>query len=410
MRPWQTLASNVSRLVQRVRQSPRLRLRGGHLVLPSSVVEADLVIDQGRIISVGEGPAARADEQIVDVSGLLVFPGLINAHDHLEFNCFPRLGEPQAYANSYEWAEDIMHRRRQPVMDRVLQIPLRDRLLAGGYKNLLSGVTTVCHHDPYQRLFDRGFPVRVVKRYRWCHSLGFGDDVIGSYRNTPPDVPWIIHLAEGADETAGGELTRLAELGCVGSNTVIVHGVALGESDIDLMARRGSGLIWCPASNLFLFGRTAPIESLKSRVTVALGSDSRLSGSQDLLAELKVARSLGVADDEELFDMVTRGAARLLRIDDEVGTVEPGKRADLLVLAGDVDAPYCALVTAHAKAIRLVLIAGRPAYGTAEFAELFQSDGRPFTQVLVSDQPYLVVGGPADVERGLRAGFSGSVA
>jgi len=376
MNSWRALIDTALEVAQRFRRPPRLRLRGGYLVLPTGVVQADLVLDGGRIVAVErystdsseglrklEGRAARTGERVVDVTGLLVFPGLINAHDHLELNSFPRLGRPQGYGNAYEWGLDITQKRRPPIVDEVLRMPLRERLLEGGYKNLRSGVTTVCHHGPYHRLFDRGFPVRVVKRYGWCHSLGFGDDVVGSYRRTPPDAPWIIHLAEGTDETAGGELQRLAEMGCLGPNTVIVHGVALDEPDIERMARHGAGLIWCPASNLFLFGQTAPIERLKGRVTIALGSDSRLTGSQDLLAELKVARSLGVADDEELFHMVTRDAARLLRIDHETGTIEPGKRADLLVLAGDVTDPYRTLVTAEREAIRLVIVGGCPVSG-----------------------------------------------
>ncbi|RMF35566.1 MAG: amidohydrolase, partial [Chloroflexi bacterium] len=311
----------------------------------------------------------RPYERVVDVEGLLILPGLINAHDHLEFNSFPRLGRPQGYTNVYQWGEEITRRHRPPVVDRVLRIPLRERLLVGGYKNLRAGVTTVCHHGPYHPLFDEGFPVHVLRRYGWAHSLGFDNGVVASYRRTPPDVPWIIHLAEGTDAVARGELARLAALGCLGPNTVIVHGVALTEADIARMARCGAGLIWCPASNLFLFGQTAPIPRLRGQVTVALGSDSRLSGSEDLLAELKVAHSLGVADEEALFHMVTDEAARLLRIADEVGTIEPGKRADLLVLSGDVEAPYRSLVAASHDDIRLVLLAGRPVFCPATFQE-----------------------------------------
>lgn len=389
---WSVLTDSLQRLAQRVHRRSRLRLAGGHLVLPSRVIEADLVIQGEHIADARRDNRSRTDEEVIDVSGLLVFPGLINAHDHLEFNCFPRLGTPHQYPNSYEWGLDITQRRRSPVLDRVLEIPIRDRLLAGGFKNLFSGVTTVCHHNPYWRWFDQEFPVQVVKHYRWCHSLGFGGDVTGSYRRTPPNVPWIIHLAEGTDPRAQRELTQLAEMGCLGANTVIVHGVGLREADIDLMAQRGAGLIWCPASNLFMFGQTAPIEHLKSRVTIAVGSDSRLSGSEDLLAELKVARRLGLASDEELFYMVTRDAARLLRIDGQVGSIEPGKQADLLVLAGNVESPYQALISAPPETIRLVLIGGRPAYGVPEFIEFFQASGRPFSQIIVGDHPYLLAG------------------
>jgi cytosine/adenosine deaminase-related metal-dependent hydrolase len=407
-----SLAKGAQRLLPQVRQPP-LRLSGGHVVLPAGVVQADLLVQGQRIAAVEDRPRAAPEERVVDVSGLLVFPGLINAHDHLEFNCFPRLGEAGSYANSYAWGLDITRQRRPAVVDRVLRIPLRERLLAGGYKNLLAGVTTVCHHGVYWELFDRRFPVRVVKRYGWCHSLGFGDDVASSYRRTPPDAPWIIHLAEGTDDRARGELAQLAALGCLGANTVIVHGVGLGQAGLELMARRAAGLIWCPASNLFMLGQTAPIGCLVSRsplsegslkardrrVTLALGSDSRLTGSRDLLAELKVARGLGLTGDDELFRMVTRDAARLLCIDGQVGAIEPGKQADLFVLAGDARSPYRSLVTAHPESIRLVLVGGRPAYAAPEFSELFQAWRGPFTRVAVGGRPRLVAGKPAQVRR-----------
>jgi cytosine/adenosine deaminase-related metal-dependent hydrolase len=410
---WSTLAKDVQRLVPGLHPAACLRLRGGHVILPSGVVQADLVIQGERITAVEYPRRGAAEERTVDVSGLLVFPGLINAHDHLEFNCFPRLGERGSYVNSYEWGLDITRRRRSAVVDRVLEIPLRERLLAGGYKNLFAGVTTVCHHGTYWRLFERGFPVAVVKRYGWCHSLGFGDDVAGSYRRTPPDAPWIIHLAEGTDERARGELAQLAALGCLAANTVVVHGVGLSQADLRLMAQQGAGLIWCPASNLFMLGQTAPIRDIVGSLPpsqesppactarVALGSDSRLTGSRDLLAELNVARSLGVVSDEQLFRMVTQDAARLLRIDGQVGTIETAKRADLLVLAGDPASPYQALATAYAERadIRLVLVGGRPAFGAPEFSELFQAWRGPYTPAYVRGQPRLVAGRSAQVRR-----------
>jgi cytosine/adenosine deaminase-related metal-dependent hydrolase len=241
--------------------------------------------------------------------------------------------------------------------------------------------------------------------------------VAGSYRHTPPDVPWIIHLAEGTDARAGGELAQLAGLGCLGANTVIVHGVGLSQADLDLMARHGAGLIWCPASNLFMFGQTAPIGRLisgspisqeharreRAGVTLALGSDSRLTGSQDLLAELQVAHSLGPATGgsaEQLFHMVTRDAARLLRIDGQVGTIEPGKQADLLILEGDSALPYQALVGAQREAVRLVFVGGRPVYGVAGFIKLFHAWGRPFTSARLGSRPYLVAADP--VQRSTR--------
>ena len=92
-------------------------------------------------------------------------PGLINAHDHLEFNLYARLGRGP-YPNAGAWARDVYLPNESPVQEQ-LRIPKGIRLIWGGLKNLLSGVTTVCHHNPRElAVFDRNFPVRVVKAVR----------------------------------------------------------------------------------------------------------------------------------------------------------------------------------------------------------------------------------------------------
>src|SRR5207249_3380361 len=110
-------------------------------------------------------------------------PGLINAHDHLEFNLFPRLGRGP-YPNASAWAADIYHPGESPIKDHLL-LPKKIRLLWGGIKNLLSGVTTVVHHNPYEgSIFSNGFPVRVAPRFGWAHSLDFSPDLVESFRRT----------------------------------------------------------------------------------------------------------------------------------------------------------------------------------------------------------------------------------
>ncbi|MDE2051884.1 MAG: amidohydrolase, partial [Gammaproteobacteria bacterium] len=245
--------------------------------------------------------------------------------------------------------------------------------LLGGVKNLLSGVTTVAHHDPlYAGLCEIQYPVRVVRRYGWAHSLYVEGEAktIESRERTPADWPWIIHAAEGVDEEAREELWRLDRLGCLTPNTLIVHGVALGAVERHRLSAASAGLIWCPSSNLHLFGATVDVAELTSEGRVAIGTDSRLTGSRDLLDELRTAARLTAMSSAALECMVTRDAARLLRLADR-GIVAPGARADMLVLPAGMP-----LDRVRRSDIRLVMVGGIPLYGDVDFAAALVSGWR----------------------------------
>ena len=97
------------------------------------------------------------EASVLDLSGYLVLPGLINAHDHLEFALFPRLGRGR-YANAAQWADDI-HREDAATIALHRSIPRDVRIAWGAIRNLLAGVTTVCHHNPLTpQMLDPDFP------------------------------------------------------------------------------------------------------------------------------------------------------------------------------------------------------------------------------------------------------------
>ena len=128
--------------------------------------------------------------------------------------------------------------------------------------------------------------------------------------------------------------------------------------------------IWSPFSNLLLYGGTARVDAAaRAGVTIGLGSDWSPTGSKNLLGELKVAwlhsqQALnGQFFARDIIAMATRNAARILKWNNAVGTVEPGKRADLLVIAGATGDPYEALIRAPETDIQLVMINGVARYG-----------------------------------------------
>jgi cytosine/adenosine deaminase-related metal-dependent hydrolase len=276
-----------------------------------------LGIEDGRIVA----PSGGFDVTLRVPDGLL-WPGLVNAHDHLHRNHYGRLGAPP-YANAYEWGRDI-HARYADAIARGRALPRCDALLRGAWKNLRAGVTTVVHHDPWEPAFDEDFPLRVV-RVASAHSLGFGGDLPAPVAG----APFAIHLAEGVDADSAGEVAALAARGLLTRDLLAVHAVGVDDAGIALLRESGAAIVWCPSSNQFLFGRSAPAALLAPGIDVLLGSDSLLTADGLLLRELRVARELALVDDERLLDAVGATAAR--RIGVAAPALTPGARADVVV-------------------------------------------------------------------------------
>jgi cytosine/adenosine deaminase-related metal-dependent hydrolase len=309
-----------------------MRLTGARVALSAnSAARLDLEIRGGRIYFDGKRSAE------LDLSGHMVLPGLINSHDHLEFNLFPRLGRGP-YPNATAWAEDIYHPERSPIKEH-LAVPKAMRLLWGGLKNLLTGVTTVAHHNPYDaEIFETSFPVRVVKRFGWAHSLRFSPDLAERFRASGR-WPFLMHAAEGTDASAAAEIPELERIGILRRRTVIVHGVAVDGEALKMLLRRRASLVWCPSSNLFTLARTASPEVLRSGMRIALGTDSALTCQDNLAGEIRVARKAGKLSAEEIYPMVTSQAARILCLKRGEGEIREGGVADLLVVPDSGQSP-----------------------------------------------------------------------
>jgi cytosine/adenosine deaminase-related metal-dependent hydrolase len=331
-------------------------LRGARVALgPEDAAALDIETCGDKIQSIRKPAKPAKGADVLDLEGHLILPGLINAHDHLEFNLYPRMG-CGPYPNAGAWARDVYRPKKSPIAEH-LRVPKNTRLLWGALKNLLSGVTTVCHHNPRENpVFDRNFPVRVLKQFGWAHSLEFSRDVAQRFELTPPDWPFILHLGEGADDQARRELFDLDEMGALDGRTVLTHAVALNKRGLKLAKERGASLIWCPSSNLFLLGRTLTAGALRSGIPVALGSDSALTGEGDLLDEIRVARRISRLPSPVIYRMVTEEAARILRLRGGAGSLTPGGGADLIAIPDDGRSPSEALMRTQAPV--LVMIAG----------------------------------------------------
>lgn len=290
-------------------------------------IRGDLRIRKGLLYETGEMLQSQRGVKSIHLKNHYVYPGFINAHDHLEMNLYPRLGHPP-YGNYTEWGKDIYHPKKSPIRE-IEKINIEDRLLMGGLKNLASGATTVAHHNPWNRILSKKkFPVKVLHDLAWSHSLAFGKNIKRDFPKDP-ETPFVIHAAEGVDSLAFEEINNLNELGLLRKNTVLIHAIAMSQQDIDLLLKHGCSMVWCPASNLFLFNRTANIQQVRKLLPVALGTDSTLTGSPTLLAEMQCAYKTGLATPHEIFDMVTTVPAGIFNL--PLPSIFPGTPADLII-------------------------------------------------------------------------------
>lgn len=341
-----------------------------------------LEVDGGRRLAVSGGRIVDTEEAAgwpaVPLGRGEIRPPLVNGHDHLALNHYQRLGEPP-YPSLYAWARDVEERFSDEV-ERGRRLPRRDALLFGALKNILGGVSRVVQHDRWSRHLDRNFPVRPV-RVRVLHSLGLEPDPRAALEKEPRDRPLCMHLAEGVDEEAKGEVRRADDLGLLGPDFLGVHLVGVGTSDAERLRRSGSGLVWCPSSNLHLYGRTAPEVLFRSGIDVLLGSDSLLSGEGTLLDELRVARGTGLIADSVLEAAVGAVPARRLGLPEP--SLRPGAPADVLVLRRP-------LLEARAPDVTLLLVDGRPRYADAGLTGLFELAGVAAEPLVVGGKPKLV--------------------
>ena len=301
---------------------------------------------------------ASATSCEIDLEGYLVMPGFINAHDHLEFALYPRMARTH-YANASAWAEDI-HIVYKDLIATHRSVPEDVRLWWGGLRNLLCGVTTVCHHNPlHPELLKPQFPVRVVRDFDWAHSLAFDQALRAGNFVVKNDRPFVIHACEGIDETARRELSELDTLGMLGPHTVIVHGLAMDSEGADLLKSRGVSLVVCPSSNELLFGQLPRQEIIGRIPQVALGSDSSLTAEGDLLDEARFAIRTCSVEPAVAWRMVTERAASILQLQSGEGFLKPSAPADLVAIRDAGGEAQDRLPTLSAADIELVVTGGQ---------------------------------------------------
>ncbi|MDI3320560.1 amidohydrolase family protein [Pinibacter soli] len=323
-------------------------LRNVHIANQSEASDIQLCGD--KIVSVFEADNDAAEETAISFNNAVAIPGLINSHDHLDFNLFPQFGDIK-YDNYQEWAVHI-HSVYKKEIGEVLQIPQALRAKWGLYKNLLCGVTTVVDHG-----VEHSFEQPVIEVFQHCqslHSVAFEKNWRMKLNNISNiQKPVVIHVGEGIDASAYDEIKTLLNSNYIKRKIIAVHGIAMTSTN----ATKFKALVWCPASNYFMFGQTADVGHIKRFTPVLFGSDSTLTSSWDIWQHINAARKDGSLTDKELFESLTTTPAEIWKMKD-AGKIEKNRQADIVIADKKNNEGWDAVLSILPEAILLVMKKG----------------------------------------------------
>jgi hypothetical protein len=326
-------------------------------------------------------------------TGGTVLPGLIELHNHIAYNVLPLWQVPQLYTNRDTWGNSAQYHQlvtapMKTIGEATELLPALVRYVE--CKALVGGVTTTqgiaLFSAPGVRRYYQGL-VRNVEETGDPQLPEAGSRIADVDASDPQAFLteiearkcFLLHLSEGTDKAAHNHFQALALPGgqwAIAPSLAGIHCVALQPADFGVMAAHGASMVWSPFSNLLLYGQTANVAAALAAgaggapFKIGLGSDWSPSGSKSLFGELKVARVYSQNNgnpftDEQLVRMATLQATQILSWDHELGSLEPGKRADLVVVAGQDDAePVKPLFEGDERTVQLVAINGTPRYGT----------------------------------------------
>lgn len=371
------------------------------------ILEGDLVtmtstfgvVQGGRLVILGEKilavlkpgdplpPTVSAADAVTVKTNGWIYPGLIDAHNHVSYNVLPLYEVPKKYENRYQWTSPKSYKLNVNTPKTLLTDPKFYNIEAevvkyGEVKAIVGGVTSIQGSPDLMatRLLVRNIENRnfgqdkvqqrglAITEKRWQETVPAG--LLQQLKDGAVDS-WLVHLGEGIDPSSRDEFSVLKSLNLLRDETVTIHATAFTQAEFHEMSQAGAKIVWSPTSNLLLYGATTDVKTaIAEGVVVCLGSDWSPSGMKNLLGELKMAREVdnrklgGVISDEMLVRMVTVNPAFALALDSKIGSLKPGLYADVAVFRKRPGADaYRSLVLSTERDTALVLIGGEPLYG-----------------------------------------------
>jgi 5-methylthioadenosine/S-adenosylhomocysteine deaminase len=390
------------------------------------MLDADVEVRDGKVAAVRRRTGRRrADGRELDCSGLILIPGLVQAHIHLCQTLFRGFADDLAL-------EDWLAKRIWPLEAAHTPDTVYWSAMLGAAELLLGGTTaildmeTVRHTDAaFRALEEIGLRATAGKclmdaptnsaglfeptgralqeaadlcarwhgaasgRLRYCFAPRFAPSCTGPLLRAVSDAAeragavLHTHAAETPVElelvkraTGQDEIVYLDSMGIAGPRAALAHCVWVDRESMGHLARAGTNVVHCPSSNLKLGSGIAPIpEILAAGCHVALGADgapcnNRLDGFEEMrLAALIQKPRLGpeALPAAKVLELATLGGARALGLEHEIGSIEVGKRADLVALdlsgphgqPADADLASRLVYAARAADVRHVVVDGR---------------------------------------------------
>ncbi len=385
-----------------------LLFRGGTILTldgaASVLTDTDLVLENGRIAALGKSLAAPAGARLLDVSGQLILPGLVQGHIHLGQTLFRGLAEERAllpWLRERIWPLEAAHDDETAYSSGRLgaaecllggTTAIQEIGLGRGIEGLLSAIAesglratagkclmdsgeglpaglrepaaaSLAHAVALGERFARqgGGRLRAVLNPRFALSCsdGLWRDVaqVAAERGWPVHTHALEQRAEGRavrrEKQGRDEIDYFSDLGLLERDLRIAHGVWLRPRHLPRLTGRRFSVVHCPSSNLKLGSGLAPVVALRhAGIPVGIGADGAACNNRlDGWTELRLAAQLaslrsgpGSLSGLDALRLATSEGARVLGLEDEIGSLEVGKRGDLVVLRTDL--PELAVATA----------------------------------------------------------------
>lgn len=346
---------------------------------------ADIAVKNGKIDAIGKSLSGKGHHEI-DAGGNAVLPGLVDAHMHMTL--LRGVGDDLPLMR---WLYEVMFPKDAEIQSdhiHAAAIMNQAELIRGGVTTFLdifrfpeesaavaeaSGLRGIFCPQIIDEPAGAGETLesnlafidtwhdRVPERlYTWFGPHAPYSNFPETYKKIAQyaeelDIGFHTHLGETQDEVdqiwgkyGKTSVELLLDVGALNPRLSIAHGIYLSASDIDLLARHGVGVVHNPSSNMKLASGVAPIPALlKAGVKVGLGTDSNLSNNNlDMFEEMRLAAFLhkltqndpSILPCEQVLRMATLGSASCLGMEKLIGSLEVGKRADIIIL--DMNQPH----------------------------------------------------------------------